>query len=59
VKETLRTLGYSNQEADVIIDEMMKEIERGVPRPELGQGVSSTTRPSEARSDPNDPAAKT
>lgn len=59
VKETLRTLGYSDQEADKIIKEMMKEIEQGVPRPELGQGQSSTTRPSERGADPNDPAAKT
>ncbi len=59
VKETLRTLGYSNQEADNIITEMLKEIKDGVPRPELGQGKSATTRPSEANSDPNDPSAAT
>lgn len=58
VKETLRTLGYSNQEADSIITEMLAEIERGVPRPELGQGVSATTRPSEAQNDPTDPSSQ-
>lgn len=48
VKETLRTLGYSNQEAENIIQEMIKEIADGVPRPQLGQSQAATTRPSDA-----------
>lgn len=59
VKETLRTLGYSEQDADKVIQEMLDEMKRGVPRPNLGQGQGATTRPSEAQAPPNDPAAKT
>lgn len=56
VKETLRTLGYSEQDADKIITEMISEIERGVPREGLGQGAGQV-RPSERGADPNDPAS--
>jgi hypothetical protein len=51
VKETLRTLGYSDQQADKIITEMLGEVSRGVPRPNLGTGKTATTRPTEAGAD--------
>lgn len=50
VKETLRLLGYSEQDADRIILEMLDEQKRGVPREGVGQGANAV-RPSEAGSD--------
>ncbi len=51
VRETLRTLGYSEQDAEKIINEMLAEIEQGVPRPSLGRGTRDNKRPTETGSD--------
>lgn len=51
VKETLRTLGYSEQDADKIITEMLDEISKGIPRPSLGRGTRDNKRPTETGAD--------
>jgi hypothetical protein len=51
VRETLRILGKSEQEATKILNEMKAEIVDGIPRPSLGQGKNDTVRPSEKNAD--------